>query len=245
MARDADDDLPRPAPSAGLGARDLGPLSIDELNVDHTYQRDLDQTLAQKIARDYDIVAVDPIIVSMRSDGSLWIVNGQHRAAAAKITGETEILAYVHHGIDRVDRNPVSPAADAVITFTYDIAEIGFDRFAATLTGCTDGALHLNGIEMDCPEERLRGSGEIAPAAAVPFSKRPLSLDLELSVKGHPAELLSKAGLLSQKKDAAGFAPLKEHVKLGGTLEQIDTGGWHDLLAKAVSQPAPPPKKGG
>ncbi len=151
----------------------------------------------------------------------------------------------IHHGIDRVDRNPVSPAADAVITFTYDIAEIGFDRFAATLTGCTDGALHLNGIEMDCPEERLRGSGEIAPAAAVPFSKRPLSLDLELSVKGHPAELLSKAGLLSQKKDAAGFAPLKEHVKLGGTLEQIDTGGWHDLLAKAVSQPAPPPKKGG
>jgi len=149
----------------------------------------------------------------------------------------------IHHGIDRVDRNPVTPAADAVITFTYDIAEIGFDRFTATLTGNSDGALHLTGIEMDCPEERLRGSGEIAPEAAVPFSKRPLSLDLELSVKGHPAELLSKAGLLSQKKDGAGFAPLKEHVKLGGTLEQIDTGAWHDLLAHAVEKGSPKPEK--
>ena len=150
----------------------------------------------------------------------------------------------IHHGIDRVDRNPVSPAADAVINFTYDIAEIGFDRFAATASAGTDGALHLTGIEMDCPDERLRGSGEIAPAAALAFSKRPLSLDLELSVKGHPAELLSKAGLLSPKKDESGFAPLNEHVRLGGTLEQIDSGPWHDLLAKAVSEATPKKKAG-
>lgn len=32
MARDADDDLPRPAAVTGLAARDLAPLSIDELN---------------------------------------------------------------------------------------------------------------------------------------------------------------------------------------------------------------------
>lgn len=32
MARDADDELPRPTASIGLGMRDLGPMSIDELN---------------------------------------------------------------------------------------------------------------------------------------------------------------------------------------------------------------------
>ena len=32
MARDPDEEFSRPAPSPGLGGRDLGPMSIDELN---------------------------------------------------------------------------------------------------------------------------------------------------------------------------------------------------------------------
>lgn len=151
----------------------------------------------------------------------------------------------IHKGIDRVDRNPVSPAADAIIAFTYEIAELGFDRFAATVTAGPGGALHLSGIEIDCPDERIRGTGDIAAASALAFSKRPLSLDLGLSVKGHPAELLSKAGLLAPKKDDAGFTPLSEHFRLVGTLEQIDPGPWHDFLARAVSQASPPAKKSG
>lgn len=74
---------------------------LDELKVDHAYQRDLSVDLVQKIARSWDIAAAGPIVVSERADGSLFIVNGQHRAAAAKTAGETEIIAQVLHGLDQ------------------------------------------------------------------------------------------------------------------------------------------------
>lgn len=70
-------------------------LRIDDLKVDHSYQRDLDVNLVQKIARDYDIAAAGPLVVSRRADGSLYVVNGQHRGAAAKTAGETEVIAQV------------------------------------------------------------------------------------------------------------------------------------------------------
>lgn len=70
-------------------------LRIDDLKVDHSYQRDLDVNLVQKIARDYDIAAAGPLVVARRSDESLFIVNGQHRAAGAKTAGEEEVIAQV------------------------------------------------------------------------------------------------------------------------------------------------------
>lgn len=76
-------------------------LTIDELNVDGTYQRELDPGLVNRIAQHWDMAAAGPIVVSRRHDGSMWIVNGQHRAAGAKQAGETEILAQVVHGLDR------------------------------------------------------------------------------------------------------------------------------------------------
>ena len=141
----------------------------------------------------------------------------------------------IHKGFDRIDRNKVSPAADAIINFTYEIAEIGYDRLTIAAAAGPDQALHLSDIEMDFPDERLRGSGDIAFGKGAALPKRPLSLDLVLSVKGHPAELLSKAGILVPKKDDAGFRDVTVHVVLGGTLEQVDTGPWHDALAKVVA----------
>lgn len=79
------------------GTVEVIPLAL--LKVDHAYQRDLSMELVQKIARDYDIVAADLIVVSRRSSGDLYVVNGQHRAAAAQLAGEVEILAHVVPGL--------------------------------------------------------------------------------------------------------------------------------------------------
>jgi hypothetical protein len=84
-----------PPGSAATEMGDIEVVRIDDLNVDHAYQRDLDAGLVQRIAATWDIVASGPIVVARRADGSLWIVNGQHRAAAAKVAGEQEILAQV------------------------------------------------------------------------------------------------------------------------------------------------------
>jgi hypothetical protein len=151
----------------------------------------------------------------------------------------------IHKGIDRIDRNTVSPAVDAIINFTYDVAEIGFDRLEVTAVGGPGRAIHLSSIELDCPDERLRGSGDIAFQEGKPLSGRPLSLDLVLSLKGDPADLLSKAGLLAPGKDDAGFRAMTERFQFAGTLGQVDTGPWHDMLAKAVARNSPARKKDG
>lgn len=72
---------------------------IDDLQVDHRYQRELDQRLVERIREQFDMVVADIISVSKRADGSLYIINGQHRAAAAKLEGETHILAFIYEGL--------------------------------------------------------------------------------------------------------------------------------------------------
>lgn len=56
----------------------------DELFIDHAYQRDkVSQIRVASIRRDWSWVACGVLIVARRKDGSLWIVDGQHRKLAA------------------------------------------------------------------------------------------------------------------------------------------------------------------
>lgn len=85
----------------GYGSAEV--VTIAEINVDPDYQRDLRHDLVNKIAREYDIVKAGPILLSTRSDGSVWCVDGQHRMAGALQAGETEMLANVIHGLSKED----------------------------------------------------------------------------------------------------------------------------------------------
>jgi len=135
-------------------------------------------------------------------------------------------------------KNPVSKAADAVLTFTYDVSEIGYDKLDVAARRDPDGSIRIEDIEMTAPDERLTGSGKIAAAPGLPFTARPLSLDLRLAVRGDPAKLLAAAGLLAAEKDALGYIPLAQAVRLGGTLAQVDATPWHDMLAAVAAKAA-------
>ena len=74
-------------------------VKIDDLHRDMSYQRPINQELVDKIASTWDIAAAGPIVVSRRTNGDLYIVNGQHRTAAARQAGETEVLAQVLNGL--------------------------------------------------------------------------------------------------------------------------------------------------
>ncbi len=142
-------------------------------------------------------------------------------------------------------KNPVSKAADAAIDITYNASEIGYDKMTVAAVLAPDGSVVLEDIELTAPEEHLHGSGRISGVKGQPFTKEPLSVDLEFGAKDHIAELLSKAGLLSAKKDAVGYSLLNQTLHFGGTLQQVDVGQWHDLLAKAAAGDGGAPKKGG
>jgi hypothetical protein len=80
-------------------SREVEVVELADLRIDHRYQRPLDQGLVERILSDWDPIAADPLTISQRADGSLWIVNGQHEAAAATLKGETEMLAFIYTGL--------------------------------------------------------------------------------------------------------------------------------------------------
>lgn len=65
---------------------------IGDLMIDATYQRSIDtgasQSLIRRIARDWDWGLCQPLNVAKREDGSLYVIDGQHRLAAAQVRGD-------------------------------------------------------------------------------------------------------------------------------------------------------------
>ena len=129
----------------------------------------------------------------------------------------------------------LSAKTNAVLNFSYDVAEIGFDQFSATALRDGDGAVEIRDISIHGSHAHLTGSGRIeAGPTTAGFAERPLSLTLTLAVDGISAQRLAAAGLLAPAKDPAGFAVLREPIHIGGTLHRIDNTAWRDLLAKAA-----------
>jgi hypothetical protein len=65
---------------------------IHELRVDPSYQRSIEagtsQTLIRRIAMFWDWGLCQPLSVAKRADGSLMVVDGQHRLEAARLRGD-------------------------------------------------------------------------------------------------------------------------------------------------------------
>lgn len=73
--------------------------AVGELQIDPSYQRSIEtgpsQTLIRKIAMYWDWGLCQPLAVSRRPDGALTIVDGQHRASAAKLRSDIPHLPCV------------------------------------------------------------------------------------------------------------------------------------------------------
>jgi hypothetical protein len=138
--------------------------------------------------------------------------------------------------------NHVSKNTEAVIDFTYLIAEIGYDQITITANQGPDQTIHLREIAMTGREVRATGSGQIAYVKGWSFPVEPLSVDLQLSVSGKLTGLLATAGLLSDRKDEKGYTLLNQTVHIGGTMQHLDESQWHDLLARAAA-PKPDAKE--
>ena len=139
----------------------------------------------------------------------------------------------------------LSKATEAVLSFTYQIPEIRYDQLTIAANRGTDRTLRLAEVAMSAPNERLAGSGQITYVKGLPLSAQPIGLELRFGARGSIAELLATAGLLSSEKDEQGYIMLREPIHFGGTLEQIDSSQWHDLLVKAATQEPVRGKKGG
>lgn len=93
-----------PSPKRRWPAATGNPPSVEnrnpsELRLDDSYQRSTDngasQALIRKIANGWDWRMCLPLVVSKRDDGSLWVIDGQHRLAAALLRGDIPFLPCV------------------------------------------------------------------------------------------------------------------------------------------------------
>lgn len=90
MARAATERLKVAPPQGSLPV--LQYCTPDQLQIDPDYQRGIEagpsQTLIRRIAMHWDWTLCQPLMVARRSHGALYVVDGQHRLAAAKLRGD-------------------------------------------------------------------------------------------------------------------------------------------------------------
>ncbi len=77
-----------------IGANSME-VSLADLNVDSNYARELDEAWVETIVSGWDPDLFRNPLVSRRSDGSLWVVDGQHRVETAKRLGFDSVHAIV------------------------------------------------------------------------------------------------------------------------------------------------------
>jgi hypothetical protein len=139
-------------------------------------------------------------------------------------------------------KNKVGKVPQAVIDFTNQVAEIGYDKISVTAIRGSDRSIRLVDLEMTAPDVHLKGTGKIAYVKGLAVSEEPLDVELQLGVRDVLTKKLATAGLLSPAKDALGYSLLNKPVRFTGTLDRVDASQWHDLLAQAAV-PKPPPAK--
>ena len=78
-------------------------VKLADLRVETQPQRALNERRAQAISRSLVPSALGAIVVSKRGDGSMWIVDGQHRVRAALLAGLKTLTAEVHENLSLND----------------------------------------------------------------------------------------------------------------------------------------------
>jgi len=77
----------------------LEQVPLDRLQVDPTYQRATDSPASKMLivgmVKAWDWSLCQPIVVSRRADGTLWVLDGQHRVAGARARGDIPFLPCV------------------------------------------------------------------------------------------------------------------------------------------------------
>ena len=121
----------------------------------------------------------------------------------------------------------------ALVATANGLSEIRYDQMSVEVERGTDMDLRITALTLIAPEARLTGTGRVSHAEGVLIQDQPLSVDLNLSVRGATGRFLDTVGLLAEGQDELGYTPLNQPIHLGGTLRAIDQSQWKDMLVQA------------
>jgi len=133
-------------------------------------------------------------------------------------------------------RRKVNPTVQEALNVINNLWEIGVDKMAATAALESDGTVRLSDLTMTAGDLHVTGSGQIKFVPGVPLRARPLEVTVEMGARDRMAQLFAAAGLLSDRRDAAGYTLLSQPVVFGGTMAHINNHAWHELLVKSAER---------
>jgi hypothetical protein len=82
-------------------------LSVNEINVDYSYQREVDIKRCKRIAKNFSEIMIKPLKIAERKDGTFWVVDGNHTLNALKILGIEKVSCDVFQSSGRDDESPL------------------------------------------------------------------------------------------------------------------------------------------
>lgn len=120
-------------------------VPLDKIHVDRSYQRDLSMRLVDQIADNWDEVASELTLISDRGErpehGGLFIVNGQHRTAAAKKLQRKKIWARL---IDlSAEEDPAAIEASLRLKTNVRLGDRPLERFKAQIRSGDEESLAI------------------------------------------------------------------------------------------------------
>lgn len=206
--------MSRPATSRLKVNAPMGSLPVlqycapDQLRIDESYQRSLEtgpsQTLIRRIAVHWDWGLCQPLIVARRVDGGLYVVDGQHRLAAARLRGDIWQLPCVVASY----RNAEEEAASFVALNQQRRPLSRLDIFKAALAAGDDdartivGAIEAAGLRLASSSNlELSARGSLSNVGGLQKCLRShgaavLVVALDVLAQAYPGQVMRYAGSL-------------------------------------------------
>lgn len=132
-------------------------ITAGKLNIDHSYQRDVIPARVKAIADKLDLDALGLFIVSRRSDGKLFIIDGQHRDAALRYHGwqdDWKVECRVYEGLT------VEQEAELYRQLNNTRPLLAWDFYKAGLVSGDAECLEIDGLVKSCGLKVSRVSGD-------------------------------------------------------------------------------------
>lgn len=153
-------------PTGNMPALQFTPPNM--LHIDEGYQRSIDnpasQKLIRKIARDWDWSLCLPLVVARREGNAMFVIDGQHRLAAAKMRGDIQQMPCVI-----MDFPDPATEADKFVKLNSNRAPLtALDLFRAALaSGDEDAALIMDAMT-DAGLKLAKGTNnQVMPPATI------------------------------------------------------------------------------
>jgi hypothetical protein len=205
----------------------------EQLLIDESYQRSLDaepsQALIRRIATKWDWGFCQPLFVARRPDGGLYVVDGQHRLAAAVLRGDIAQLPCVVSHFDSADLE-----AAAFVALNQQRRPLSaIDLFKAALTagdpaarriqqGLNDAGLKLSNHSSN----NLMKPGHVCNVGGLQRAERTygeqiLTSSLKVLAKAYPQQVLRYAGSIFPGIVAVVAGELANRTSPGELIERL------------------------